>query len=86
MTTLKNAAAFSQSESQRPAESHFAPFETFDGLVYKAKLLAHLRAVLSDKSLTPHQRKVEGQSLGAQLRYKRPKSVAAQKLSTFYGF
>lgn len=69
-TTEKNAVAFSQAESQRPAESKFT-CEPFDCSVYRGKLLAHLRAVLSDKSLKPASRKkkVEGQPPEAMLRY-----------------
>lgn len=47
-TTVVNAVALSQAESQGPAESRFT---SFDSSVYEAKLLALLRAVLSDKSL-----------------------------------
>lgn len=54
---MKNAVAFSQAESQRPAER----CELFHCSVYKAKLLAHLRAVLSDKSLKPHSGIKRGQ-------------------------
>lgn len=47
-TTVENAVALSQAESQGPAESRFT---SFGSSVYEAKLLAPLRAVLSDKSL-----------------------------------